>query len=863
MAKVTAQEQQAELAYLQKQRQEYQAALKVINDFNKASQQKRVAMESELLSARKLKDSFVEQFKSIKDINSLIEKVSKGFSVMTDELTDQQKRIKSLGDDWGEINDLQTSISSHYGKQYDDVKAIQKKIDGTRSLIAGISELIQKDSNAYGDQLEKILDIAEQYKGMPTTFATLAKERKLGLISEKQMSQQLKRNQDEFEEMVSKLQITNQETEKLVGLFQQLNTENTAFNSAKQKQAEGKSAAAAYISASPLGQAPVVGQATSGLVESIFSEEKIVAASLIGLGFLTAKAIGTLNAIQKVANGGDVANTFVGVERRFDATLKNLELEIEAREKILELQSGFTQRSVIYDFSIELKQLTNEFEKSSKTALFGAALGEMPYATNQMQLAGIGAESVVSAMNDLSKTANIGIFPKLAANAAVFAKKMGISTSELGTQVGLYRRLNKVGGAQAMARVQTSISSGGIDPTTFSSDMADASKLTMFYNIKSYEALAKQVKAVRMLGASFAEIGESGKNMVLNYKDSIKSEMELSAMLGERVDLSEARALFNAGQGDKAFAVLKSSGLLEKAQAQGMFSVQALQGALQGMDLTQLGAAKYQVGQSINAPSNAGFLDAFKNALETGKINAEVINIEGAIIRAQDSKLQQGLNELIATDKILTGMDLTKRGIEVEKFLKVESENIADAINPFATLRSLGGLARGDMNLDYKYRKIGESQQGGLGLPTNASGYGRTSVFDTATPRPKIDVLGELYGPQKTVTPSKTIQNRSIGQPTTAKGIDYLSRMPDKQQEVINLGKMQDAKLKELNSKNETSIQLLKSLRDLTAIMMDPDRAKDFNVQLNMDGKQIHNVLIRNTENLKGTTKGGVTFATK
>jgi hypothetical protein len=74
---------------------------------------------------------------------------------------------------------------------------------------------------------------------------------------------------------------------------------------------------------------------------------------------------------------------------------------------------------------------------------------------------------------------------------------------------------------------------------------------------------------------------------------------------------------------------------------------------------------------------------------------------------------------------------------------------------------------------------------------------------------------------------------------------------------------MQDAKLKELNSKNETSIQLLKSLRDLTAIMMDPDRAKDFNVQLNMDGKQIHNVLIRNTENLKGTTKGGVTFATK
>ena len=45
--------------------------------------------------------------------------------------------------------------------------------------------------------------------------------------------------------------------------------------------------------------------------------------------------------------------------------------------------------------------------------------------------------------------------------------------------------------------------------------------------------------------------------------------------------------------------------------------------------------------------------------------------------------------------------------------------------------------------------------------------------------------------------------------------------------------------------------------------MLDPDRKKDFNVQLNMDGKQIKNVLIRNNERDLGTTRDGLTFSTQ
>jgi hypothetical protein len=810
----------------------------------------------EILASIKLATKELDDFeKTQQKIAKTSIKVTDAFKKQTESIEAQENRIKGLADNWDEIDGLQNSITSNYGKQYGEVKAIQKKIDGTKALISGISELIKHDSKAYGDQLDTILDIAEQYKGMPQTFATLSKERKLGLITEKQMSQQLKRSQDEFEEMVSKLQLTNAETEKLVALFKQLNVENAAFNKPIEQKSQGKSAANALITESPFGEAPIIGQAISKASETVFSEDKIVAASFIGLGFLAAKALATIAAIEGLNDGTKKATeTYIGLERRYDSTIQNLELEIEARKKILELKSGFIERNTLFDFNTQLMQMGNEFNQMSKVSLFGGDLGEMPYLTEQMQLAGIGTETVVSAMHDLSSTANIGIFPQLAANAAVFAKKMGISTSELGTQIGMYRRLNKVGVEDATAGAQYQIGVGTIDPTTFSTDMAAASKLAMYYNIKSYQSLVKQVQAVRLLGASYADIGESGKNMVLNYKDSIKGEMELSAILGERVNLSTIRALFNANKTAEAFSLLKSSGLLQKAQARGPQAVATLEKALQGMDLQQLGAAPYVEGKKINTPTNAGFLAATQAATGNMKLEGARIDARQSIIQLQAEDLQRGLNDLFATDEMLTELEIQKIGTELNKFLDVTLQQIGEGItNPGGIFRLIANGGKAPTNPDI----LGVSRAtnklegvGGLGthpviLDMSQNAFDKTGKIATG-----IGGAGYKMG------------NTSI--PTTGKGIDYVNRVPDKQQEIINVSKIQQQQLENLNSHTETSVELLKSLRDLTAIMLDPDRTKDFNVQLNMDGKQIHNVLIRNTKKLEGTVRGGgMSFATK
>jgi hypothetical protein len=749
---------------------------------------------------------------------------------------DQKKKIKALKseltdyvDNFGELEGLQASITNQYGRQSVQAKSLEAIVDKTKAQYNGITSILNSNADIQGHQRDVILQALDTYKNFPVVLNGLEKQLKRNEITAEGFQDSIIRTEQGFQDLINQLDEMIPGIGEIKALLESLPgimQKNAIAAAAMKKQFEGIDAAGEVAGFFGGGVAGGSGLITNGaqMTKDLISGTDLKTLTLVGLGIGAAELVAQLNGTQLA-----LAKAYNAIESAL------LETALKIQEAKIQKANFLPDEKELIKFNYQLQNLTAEFDKTSKTSLFGAALGEMPYATDQMQLAGIGAESVVSALNDLSKTANMGIFPQLAANAAVFAKKMGISTSELGTQIGLYRQLNKVGGGQANRQVQASISTGAIDPTTFSSDMADASKLAMFYNIKSYEALTKQVKAVRMMGSSFAEIAEDGKNMVLNYKDSIKSEMQLSAMLGERVDLSEVRALIAANDIEGAQRAFNATGLADKARGN-IFTADLLQKTV-GSAIQMGGlAAKYQPGQKVNAPSNAEFLEANKQA-------QQALNIKSAYI-AIDEAIDMSIFGLKEQEKILGDRE----------YNRLTAKQIQQDAQNFLKLQAAKGLELFD-----GYMGVGRAPNGQLRM----NAYDKLDkVNDTPTINPNLSKYGYDPTGKTTPTPTPTIKNNSIVL-STGKGIDYLSRMPDKQQEVINLGKMQDAKLKELNSKNETSIQLLKSLRDLTAIMMDPDRAKDFNVQLNMDGKQIHNVLIRNTENLKGTTKGGVTFATK
>ena len=155
-----------------------------------------------------------------------------------------------------------------------------------------------------------------------------------------------------------------------------------------------------------------------------------------------------------------------------------------------------------------------------------------------------------------------------------------------------------------------------------------------------HSALAKQVTFARSMGVSFSDIAKAGQSMVLNYKDSIKSEMQLSAMLGKNVDLSEVRSKFASGDTKGALKALQAQGL-DPANMD-MFQQQQLQQAT-GMDLATLSKISQNTGRdggdlkAGNATAgNKSFLDRTVSAQATLEATNAMISSDTAI---QMSKL--------------------------------------------------------------------------------------------------------------------------------------------------------------------------------------------------------------------------------
>jgi hypothetical protein len=208
---------------------------------------------------------------------------------------------------------------------------------------------------------------------------------------------------------------------------------------------------------------------------------------------------------------------------------------------------------------------------------------------------------------------------------------------------------------------QANINLGGL-----MTEMAESSKEMLGFQIKSGSALARQVTFARSMGVSFQDIAKAGQGMVLNYKDSIKSEMQLSAMLGKNVDLSETRAKFASGDTEGALKALQAQGL-DPAKMD-MFQQQMLQQAT-GMDLSTLSKLNKNTGKSVglgegNAKAgNKSFLgtteaaartEAVKNAaisVEEGKFNIKMDAAEELAI-SQNKQVQALENQIKQTEAL-------------------------------------------------------------------------------------------------------------------------------------------------------------------------------------------------------------------
>ena len=100
---------------------------------------------------------------------------------------------------------------------------------------------------------------------------------------------------------------------------------------------------------------------------------------------------------------------------------------------------------------------------------------------------------------------------------------------------------NNIAGLKAFAKLNE------INPGELFKQMADATEDVMKYSNMTTSQYATQAILLSNMNISMKDMAAASGTMVLNYKDSIKSEMSLSAMLGRNVNLSEVRARLMSG----------------------------------------------------------------------------------------------------------------------------------------------------------------------------------------------------------------------------------------------------------------------------------------------------------------------------
>jgi hypothetical protein len=287
-------------------------------------------------------------------------------------------------------------------------------------------------------------------------------------------------------------------------------------------------------------------------------------------------------------------------------------------------------------------------------------------------------------MKDASSAMGSNVSGKFGADVAILAARTGQTSEGIASITDTFMRLGNVSAETAInlqEGLRAMASQANINLGALMEDVAEASKDALSYQLKSPQALAKAATFAQSLGTKFTDIANAGRSMVLNYKDSIKAEMSLSAMLGRRVDLSQVRALFAAGETEQALAALKAQGL--DPSKMNMFQQEQLKSATGGLDLNSLQKVATrtgrtgQLGKGNVGKENEIFLNAKQSAESAKMIGQEVASAMADL--AKTEKLQ-GQREKQKQDNILANtFDIKKDMLDViqlNKKKEIESSGV-------------------------------------------------------------------------------------------------------------------------------------------------------------------------------------------
>ena len=605
-----------------KQRRDLLKEIELINQrISEANKASATATGAEL---QRLQD-IVEQNRIILDLHQ----------EQLDVMDSMQNRVLKNLKNFDDIDDTLVSISNSLQNNAVLQNTFNTKLNATKNTLASVAAAVES-SNFDDRQLKHIDNASRAYANMNTSIATAASNLQNGKIGQEEYNELIKESLKSFDELVGLIDTSTQAGQDLVETFRQGRAELESFEKAAQKSAVALGAMDTALDQLGSSGIPLAGE-LGDAIRSIGQESAMTKAALTALG---------------AAAGVLAYNYFgAGTQAAIEASNDVKENQIEGARNVAQAQNdlAFAAQQAAQDFGFQLQEMAAQFNAASKTALFGKGLGSVGYAASQLQLAGISAETIANATTAASKAGSGS--PKLAADMAIFAERSGISVDNLANVQQAFKLLDGVSASSALNMAEGTramAEQAGLNVGDIMNEVASASEMALDYQVQSGKALARQVVYAKSLGVSFSEVAKAGQSMVLNYKDSIKAEMSLSAMLGKNVNLSEVRAKFMSGDQEGALKALQAQGL--KPSEMNMFQKQQLQSALGGMDLSSLekiGTPGYQEGVGKVGTLEEKSAKASNDAFLTLKQSAEsALNTQQAMIAGQKAVADAALQTM-------------------------------------------------------------------------------------------------------------------------------------------------------------------------------------------------------------------------
>jgi len=720
--------QQAIVSEIKQQLQLYNELMAKKKELSQTDFRAQNELNKQINSWKQLNKSVDRVKKDLQEAEGELKSLSKEAEKAAKALEAQSKAAEDLSDNFSELDTFQRSITRRYGEQSDETKRINKNVDAIKVTVGGIGRFLKKNVNLEDDQKEALGEASEYLKSMPSSFDKLNKQLTRGTINQKKYNQYAAELNDNWEEILDKI---NESDGALRGIKKSLKGAGTsqglsgqaALNYEKLAKAEQNAKTSSVIAGAALSGIPG-GEGAGAVIEAVDARK-----SGYSQGAQRLKG-----ALAGAAVGAGVATFALGAYRK---ELQSLGINVyyfankyapqlaKAQEEINIQQAIFNRRTSLFggklakkygtglfyaaeaakEFEFQMRDLNNEFNKTAKTAFLGRGIGSVAYSASKMQLAGVGADAVATALTDIASVSNVNFFGNkegLGSQAAVFSRQMGISTQSVGEMMAAFRRVDGSSGKTALNMVYTSAKMADIaklNPAVILQDMAEASGKMLSYNIKNAQSFAQQAIAVREMGGQLPKFAQGITGSILNYRQSLQAQISLSNMLNRPVDFSVAQSLAYQGKYAEAYQNIQQSGVLQAVRKAGPLAAAQFEQVFgMGIDDFQARAEKGKgLGLSGSLKNETkSFLDRFSGAEKAFQIKAAEIRFDKAIVDAEFAQvLAEGLNKYQPYIQALNNFDaLTQKSQAFMNMLEGFLKGLITAGFAYAGARFIPGLTK-------------------------------------------------------------------------------------------------------------------------------------------------------------------------